>query len=273
MDAFLLRALVAGSVVAIVAGPVGALMIWRRMAYFGSAVSHSALLGIAVGLLLGIGPMAGVLLFCIGVALMLTVLQRGSALPSDSLIGLLAHVALAAGLIALSLVHGLRVDLIGYLFGDVLAVSWRDLWIIGPVSAAVVAIVIAVWRPLLSLTLHEDLARVEGIPTRALDALFMVLVAVVVAVGMRVVGILLIVSMLIIPAAAARRMSSSPEQMALFAIAIGLVSVWAGIGAAFTLDLQAGPAIVLVAGAVFAASYALRRARRPSAHEQHAPRQ
>ena len=259
MDEFLVRALLAGSAVACVAGPLGALMVWRRMAYFGSAVSHSALLGIAAGLLLGIDPLIGVLLFCVAVALLLMLLERVSALPSDTLIGLLTHVALAAGLVALGLVRGLRIDLVGYLFGDVLAVSWSDFALIATVAIFALVILVIVWRPLLSLTLHRDLARVEGVPTRALETLFLVLIAVVIAVGMRVVGILLIVSLLIIPAAAARRFSASPETMAFLGAVLGLVSVWGGIGTAYALDLQAGPAIVLVAGGLFALSLALGR--------------
>lgn len=251
MDEFLLRAILAGAAVALVAGPLGALMVWRRMAYFGSAVSHSALLGVALGFLLGFDPTIGVLAVCVAVALMLLALERISALPNDTLIGMLAHVALAGGLVAIGFVKGLRVDLIGYLFGDVLAVSWTDLAIITLVSAAALGLVIGFWRPLLALTVHEELAAVEGVRTGVLNVVFMILVAVVVAVGMRVVGILLIVSLLIVPAAAARRFSTTPEAMALLAAAAGLVAIGGGIGLAYAADVQAGPSIVLVAGLLF----------------------
>lgn len=254
MDDFLLRALVAGGLVALVSGPLGAFMVWRRMAYFGSAVSHSALLGIAIGLIAGIDITLGVIGFCVAVGLLLVVLEHRAALPSDTLIGLLAHVALAGGLVMLSLLPNLRVDLLGYLFGDILAVSWRDLWLITGVSLSVVAVLAAIWRPLLSVTVHADLAAVEGVHARWIEVAFMILVAIVVAVGMRVVGILLIVSLLIVPAAAARRFATTPEMMAALASLIGLASVGGGLLFSLKSDAQTGPAIVLVAGLLFIAS-------------------
>lgn len=254
MNDFLLRAFLAGSAVALAAGPVGAFVVWRRMAYYGSAVSHSALLGVALGLALNLNPTVAVTGFCVVFALILVALRRVSGLPQDSLIGILAEVTLAGGLIAIGFAGGLRVDLLGYLFGDVLAVSPADLLIIGAVAIAALAALAFLWRPLLSLTVQPELARVEGVPVRLVEIGFMIVVAGVVAAGMRVVGILLIVALLIIPAAAARRLSRTPEMMAALAALIGILSVGAGLFLSARFDLEAGPAIVLVAGGVFAAS-------------------
>lgn len=259
MDEFLLRALLAGAVVAMVAGPLGAFMVWRRMAYFGSAVSHSALLGVALGLITGINITVGVIGFCVAIGLMLVALEHRSALPGDTLIGLLAHVALAGGLVTLSLLPNLRVDLLGYLFGDILAVSWGDFALMAVVSIAVLGVLAFIWRPLLALTVHADLAAVEGVHARAIEITFMILVAVAVAVGMRVVGILLIVSLLIVPAATARRFSGTPEMMGALAALIGVVAVAGGLLVSLKTDAQTGPAIVLVAGALFLASLAAPR--------------
>jgi zinc transport system permease protein len=254
MDDFLLRAFLAGSAVALAAGPVGSFVIWRRMAYYGSAVSHSALLGVALGLMLGLDITVAVTGFCILSALLLVVLRRASALPQDSLIGILAEVTLASGLIAIGFVGGMRVDLLGYLFGDVLAVGPGDLLIIAGVSTAALIALAFLWRPLLSFTVQPELARVEGVRVQLIELCFMMVVAGVVAAGMRVVGILLIVALLIIPAAAARRLSRTPEMMAGLAALIGILSVGGGLALSARFDLEAGPAIVLLAGALFALS-------------------
>jgi zinc transport system permease protein len=261
MSDFLLRALLAGSAVALAAGPVGSFVIWRRMAYYGSAVSHSALLGVALGLLLDLDITVAVTGFCILAALMLVALRHWSQLPQDSLIGILAEVMLAGGLVAIALVRGVRVDLLGYLFGDVLAVGPNDLIVIGIVAAAALTALVFLWRPLLSSTVQPELARVEGVKVQRVEIAFMMLVAGVVAAGMRVVGILLIVALLIIPAAAARRLSKTPEMMAALAALIGIVAVSLGLLLSAQFDLEAGPAIVLVAGALFLLSLAVPTAR------------
>jgi zinc transport system permease protein len=251
MDDFLWRGFLAGSAVALIAGPLGSFIVWRRMAYFGSAVSHSALLGVALGLIGGVDPLIGVIAFCVASAWLLIALERQSGLPMDSLIGVVSHVGLAAGLVILAAFGTIRVDLMGYLFGDVLAVDSRSLLLIAATAAVSLALLIGLWRPLLSLTVSEELAAVEGVPVRALHILLMTLTALVVAIGMKIVGILLIVSLLILPASAARPLSRSPEVMAALAAATGIASTVGGLAASYAFDLQAGPMIVLVAGALF----------------------
>ena len=252
MDDFVLRAMIGGVGVALVAGPLGCFVVWRRMAYFGAALSHAALLGVALGLLAGIDPMLGVGVFCVCLAVLLVGLDRRLLLANDTLLGVLAHATLALGLILFSLMEHLRVDLMGYLFGDVLAVGGGDLVLIYTVAAAIAGVLALIWRPLLSATVHEELAVVEGVPVLRVRLAFTVMIAAAIAVGMKVVGILLIVSLLIIPAAAARRLSATPEHMAVAAVAIGVLSVLLGLASSLQWDLPAGPSIVLVAALIFA---------------------
>ena len=251
MDDFLLRALAAGLGVAAVSGPLGCFVVWRRMSYFGATLAHSALFGVALGLLLEVSPALAIVVICIAVALVLVSLQGQRQLASDTLLGILAHAMLALGLVVTALIEHVRVDLMAWLFGDILAVNNQDLvWIFGGGLLAL-ACLAWIWRPLLAMTVHEELAEVEGVPVARTRLLFMVIIAVVIAVAMKVVGILLIVSLLIIPAAAARSLSRTPESMAVLAVLAGWLSVGAGITSSMTWDIPAGPAIVLAATALF----------------------
>ena len=251
---FLIRALLAGCAVAVVAGPLGAFVVWRRMAYFGATLSHAALLGIALGLLLGMQPMLGVLAVCIVVALLMGLRRwrRGTEILSeDTLLGILAHGTLALGLVAVAFLDDVRFDLNGYLFGDILAVSSLDLyWLFGG-GFFVAVTLIAIWRPLLSATVHEELAMVEGVPVHALRLVYMLVLAAVVALSMKVVGILLVTSLLIIPAAVARPLSTTPEQMGVLAALTGCLAVAGGLWGSATYDTPSGPSIVVAALILF----------------------
>ncbi len=251
---FLVRALLAGCAVAVVAGPLGAFVVWRRMAYFGATLSHSALLGIALGLLMGTHPMLGVLAVCIVVALLMGLRQWRvgfQMLSEDTMLGILAHGTLALGLVVVAFLDNVRFDLNAYLFGDILAVSTFDLyWLYG--GGVVVAVVLGVlWRPLLSATVHEELAMVEGVPVHALRLVYMLILAGVVALAMKVVGILLVTSLLIIPAATARPLSTTPEQMGVLAAIAGCLSVVGGLWGSASYDTPSGPSIVVAALILF----------------------
>ena len=252
LDDFIVRALIAGVGFALVAGPLGCFVVWRRMAYFGAALSHAALLGIALGFLFGIRPGLGIFLVAVLVALALVALEGRQRLSPDTLLGIMAHAALAAGLVAVSLMEFVRVDLMAYLFGDMLAVDRADLlWIYGG-GAIVLAGLAALWRPLLSLTVHEELAQVEGVHTIRVRLAFMLLIAIVIAVAVKLVGLLLVVSLLIIPAAAARRVAATPEAMAALAALVGCVAVAVGLGGSLVWDTPSGPSIVVAAALLFA---------------------
>jgi zinc transport system permease protein len=251
MDDFLIRALAAGCGIAALAGPLGSFVVWRRMAYFGDTLSHSALLGVTLGFLLGVNPMIGVMVVCVALALALVGLQRRRTLAADTVLGILSHGSLSLGLVALAFLETLRVDLMAYLFGDILSVTANDLlWIYSGGAVALTGLAL-LWRRLLAVTVDEDLARVEGMPVDALRLAFMLLIALVIAIAMKIVGILLITSLLIIPAAAARRFTRTPESMAALASVFGVVAVVAGLLASLTWDLPGGPSVVVAAASLF----------------------
>lgn len=257
MDDFLLRALLGGLGVALIAGPFGSFVVWRRLAYFGDTLAHSALLGVAVGFLLQINLTLGVLAICQLVALLLFFGQRQRQLASDTLLGILAHGALSLGLVSLAFMETVRVDLMAYLFGDILAITTFDLlWIFGGGGLALIGLLL-IWQPLLSITIHEDLARVEGVAVDRINWIFLGLIALSVALMMKVVGMLLVTSLLIIPAATARRFAAGPEWMALLASLIGCCAVGGGLYGSFLWDTPTGPSIVVAACLLFMFSFFL----------------
>lgn len=261
IDDFLLRALAAGLGVALVAGPFGSFVVWRRLAYFGDTLAHSALLGVALGLMLQLHVTLGILLICQLLAVLLFFGQRQKLLAGDTLLGILSHGALSLGLVALAFMEDVRVDLMAFLFGDILAIGAVDLfWIYGGGGLALAGL-LCLWRPLLATTIHEDLARVDGLPVDRVNWAFLGLIALIVAVMMKVVGMLLVTSLLIVPAATARRFAGTPEQMALLAGLIGSLAVLGGLFGSLRWDTPAGPSIVVAACSLFALAQVLPRGR------------
>ena len=263
LDDFLVRAALAGVGTAIAAGLLGCFVVWRRMAYFGDATAHAAVLGVALALLFGTSITLGVGI----VALLMAVLIHGlsgQGAAVDTMLGVLAHGALALGLVAVTLIPGQRIDLDAYLFGDVLSVTRMDLAVIWGGGALVVGVLWCHWSAMLTATLSPDLAYAAGINPRREQLVLTLLLAAVVAVAIKVVGALLITALLIIPAAAARNYASTPERMALLSMAIGALSAIAGLRLAVIFDTTVGPAIICVAAFIFAVSAvgtALRRLR------------
>ena len=252
LDDFMMRATLAGIGVALAAAPLGCFVVWRRMAYFGDATAHAAILGVALSLALSISVFAGAMVVALLMALTVNLLTgRGYAM--DTLLGVLAHSALAFGLVAVSFISGIRIDLMAYLFGDILAVSRMNLGVIWGGAALVVALIGWRWSALLTATLNEDLAYASGNDPKREQLVLTLALAITVAVAIKVVGVLLIAAMLIIPAAAARPLSRTPESMALVAAGIGSVSALVGLRAAYIFDTPAGPSIVCVAALIFAA--------------------
>lgn len=250
-DDFFSRALIAGIGVALIAGPLGCFIVWRRLAYFGDTLSHAALLGVALAFLFEVNITLAVFAVSACVSIALLLLQRHATLSSDALLGLLAHSALALGLVVLAFMTWIRMDLMGFLFGDILAVSKMDIAIIWFGGAVVLAILIVIWRPLFAATVSHELAEAEGMKPERANIIFMLLMAAVIAISMKIVGVLLITAMLIIPAATARRFSASPEQMAGIAAGIGAISVTGGLFGSLEWDTPAGPSIVVAAMIVF----------------------
>jgi len=254
IDDFLIRALLAGFGIALVAGPLGCFVVWRRMAYFGDTMSHCGLLGVAIGLFAGINLILGVFIACVAVAFLLVFLQQARGLATDTLLGILAHSALSLGLVVISFMPNVRVDLMSYLFGDILAVSMMDLFLIYATAAASMLCIFYIWNKLLALSVHAGLAAAEGIATKSLHIVFMLLIAGLIAAAMKVVGILLITSLLIIPAASARPFARSPEAMAVISVLAGCLGVALGLLASLELDTPSGPSIVVACASLFGLS-------------------
>lgn len=251
LDDFFARALVAGIGVALVAGPLGCFIVWRRMAYFGDTLSHAALLGVALSLLMNINTMVAVGGVSVILAALLILLRRRDTLSSDAILGLLSHSALALGLVCLAFMTWVRIDLLGLLFGDILSVTRLDIALIYAGGAVVLGLLVLIWRRLFAATVSPDLAASEGLRPERTELVFILLTAIVIAISLKVIGALLITALLIIPAAAARRLSSSPEQMAVIAAVAGAAAVVGGLYASLHYDTPSGPSIVVAAMVLF----------------------
>ncbi len=253
-DDFFVRAMVAGIGVALTAGPLGCFVVWRRMAYFGDTMAHSALLGVALSLLLQLNLIVSVFLVASAVSILLIFLQRRQALSSDALLGILSHSALAIGLVIVAFMSWVRIDLVSFLFGDILAVTRSDIALIWGGGVVVIVSMVFLWRSLLASTVNTELAEAEGLNPERSKLIFTLLMALAIAIAMKVVGIMLITSLLIIPAATARRFSSTPEVMAVIASLIGAVAVVGGLFGSLTYDTPSGPSIVVAAVILFVIS-------------------
>ena len=261
LDDFLMRATLAGLGVALAASSLGCFVVWRRMAYFGDATAHSAILGVALALAFGVSIFAGVLVLALVVALALSALSgRGHGV--DTALGVIAYSGLALGLVTVSFVPWVRIDLMAYLFGDILAVSRTDLAVIWSGAALVLGLMIWRWQAMLMATLNPDLAYASGIHPGRESLALTVALALVVAVAIKVVGALLIGALLIIPAAAARPLARTPEAMAVGAAVISVLAVILGLQGSLHLDTPAGPSIVTVAAFAFLITTALGALRR-----------
>jgi zinc transport system permease protein len=251
MDDFFTRAILAGLGIAAITGPLGCFVVWRKLAYFGDTLSHAALLGVALSLLFSVHITLAVFVMSLAVALALLALQKRSALSSDALLGMLSHGSLAIGLLALAFMTWVRFDLMGLLFGDLLTVTKTDIVVIYVGGAFVLAAIVWAWKPLFAVTVNRDLAVAEGYNAAAYDILLMLLLAAVVAVSIKIVGVMLITSLLIIPAGAARRLSTGPVMMALLSIVVGGLAVLGGLYASLNFNTPSGPSIVVVALVLF----------------------
>jgi zinc transport system permease protein len=262
LEPFLLRALAAAIGLAIVAAPLGSLVVWNRMAYFGETVAQASLIGIALALMLDVNLTLAVLLATLAVAGLLIVFSRQKVLPLDSILGLMHHGGLALGVIATSMLRGGPVDLVGYLFGDIFAVTPEDLyWVYGG-GAAVLAAIAWLWQPLLRLAVHEELAAAEGVSRDRVKAVFILLLALTIAIAMKIVGVLLVMAFLVVPAVAARPFAATPERMALLAALVAIASVLVGLKLSLDTDAPGGPSIVLVMAVIAGLSLAYAAAQR-----------
>ena len=245
LDDFFVRALVAGIGVAVIAGPLGCFVIWRRLAYFGDTLAHAALLGVALALLFDINITLAVFATSLVVALLMLFLQRRGGLSSDALLGILSHSALALGIVCLAFMGSVQLDLMGLLFGDILAVSKFDIAIIYGGGIIILSALVWFWKQIFAATVNFELAEAENMQPQMANVIFMMLMAMVIAISMKIVGVLLITALLIIPAATARHLSASPEQMAILASITGVGAVVAGLSGSLAFDTPSGPSIVV----------------------------
>ncbi len=252
---FVLYALAAGISLALIAGPLGSFIVWRRMSYFGDTLAHSALLGIALGLITNSNPQLSIIISCLLFAFILTLLDRRPSVSTDTLLGILAHSSLALGIVVLAMADSVRVDLEAYLFGALLTIGNVDLIWILVVAALVAAVLYWFWNDFVSITVHAEIAEIEGTNVNRLNLILVLLIALTIAVSMKIVGVLLITSLLIIPPAAARSLATTPEQMSRKASIIGVISVVLGLLSAFYFDVPVGPSIVVVATLIFLGFY------------------
>ena len=250
-DDFIIRAFAAGVGLALITGPLGCFIIWRRLSYFGDTIAHSALLGVVIAYAMNFNLIIAVFAVSCFIALSLLFLQKRTNLPDDALLGLLAHSVLAIGLVLLGILSFIRIDLMGLLFGDILSVNITDVLFVWIGGSIVLIVLILIWRPLFAATVNLELAKAEGLNADLANAIFTILIASVIAISIKIVGILLITGLLIIPAAASRNLSSTPIQMAIISSVIGLVSVVLGLQTSMIWNSPTGPTILAIALGVF----------------------
>jgi len=254
MIELLLPGWLAGVLLAAAAGPLGSFVVWRRMSYFGDTLAHASLLGVAFGLLLDVNPFYAVIAVTLVLALVLVWLERRPQLSVDTLLGIMAHSALSLGLVVVALMSNVRVDLMAYLFGDLLSVTFTDIWMIAIGVSVVLLILWWQWRNLLSMTVSPELAHVDGVNLVRARTVLMLVTALTIGLAMKFVGALIITSLLIIPAATARRFAQTPEQMAAYAVLVGVLAVTGGLAFSAFYDTPAGPAVGLSAAVLFVLS-------------------
>ena len=248
---FLFRALIAGIGIALVTGPLGCFVVWRRLSFFGDTLAHSALLGVILSVSFDINISLSVFVVSSLVALLLLKLQNTTNLASDSLLGLLSHSSLAIGLVVLGFLSFIRFDIMGVLFGDILSVNVNDLLIIWIGGATILVVLWRIWKPLFAATVNYELAEAEGMQPDRINVIFTILLAALIAISIKMVGLLLITGMLIIPTAMARNLSNNPKQMVIFSIIGGLLSVFIGLYTSFEINTASGPTIITVALILF----------------------
>tara|TARA_B100000579_G_scaffold161327_1_gene131028 strand:+ start:189 stop:980 length:792 start_codon:yes stop_codon:yes gene_type:complete len=250
-DDFLFRALIAGIGIALVTGPLGCFVVWRRLSFFGDTLAHSALLGVILSVSFDINISLSIFTVSSLVALLLLRLQKTTYLANDALLGLLSHSSLAIGLVVLGFLSFIRFDIMGVLFGDILSVNVNDLLAIWIGGALILLVLWFIWKPLFASTVNYELAEAEGMKPERMNAIFTILLAALIAIAIKMVGLLLITGMLIIPTAMARNLSNNPRQMVILSIVGGLLSVLIGLYASFEINTSSGPTIVTVALLLF----------------------
>src|SRR5262244_4152849 len=259
---FMHRAFAAGAITAVICPAIGVFLVPRRLSLIADSLSHVALAGVALGLLLGVSPVLGALVVTVLGAVGMERLRARGALRGDAALAVFLSGGFALAVVLISLARGFNADLFAVLFGSIVTVSPTDVWLIVALGAVVGAAISAFYPQLLAITLNEELARTSGVPVTGLNLLLTVLTALTTVVAMRMVGVLLVSAMIVIPTLTGFALGRSFRQAVLIAIAMALVSVASGLITAYYLRLAAGGAVVLTALVIFALASVIRRAGR-----------
>lgn len=252
---FMQRAIITGIVVSILTGVISVFVVLRRVAFVGSGISHAAFGGVAIGFLAGINPMITAMIYSILIAFGIERISSRGKVAEDTAIGVFFSSSMALGIVLIGLSKRYNVDLFGYLFGSILAISEKEMWLTIGITLVILITLVMIIKELLSVTFNEELAVVSGIPTRLIKSIFLVSMAVAIVMSIKVVGIILVSALLVIPGAVAQLLSRSFYPMILISCSIALFSTITGLYLSYQFDLSPGGMIVLIITAFFFAAF------------------
>jgi zinc transport system permease protein len=263
LDDFLVRAVIAGLIMVAIAAPMGCLMVWQRLAFLSDTLGHAAVMGVGLGLLLQVQPIFGVLAVALLIVFSLSRVTSFNTALSEATLAIISHTGLAGGIILVGLMPAPAVNLEAILFGDLLATTVTDLAVLLTTTVLLLLLLLHHWRAFVAVSVSREMAQAEGIEVRKVQFLMYIMIALLVAVMMKVMGVLLIAAMLVIPTSSARLLSRSPEQMVLISALYGLFALAGGITGSFHFDWQTGPAIVVSATVLLLLTLAVTRSFKP----------
>ena len=263
LDDFMVRAVIAGLIMVTIAAPMGCLMVWQRLAFLSDTLGHAAVMGVGLGLLLQLQPIFGVLAVALLIVFSLSRVTSFNTALSETTLAIISHTGLAGGIILVGLLPANTVNLEAILFGDLLATTTTDLASLLITTVLLLFVLLHHWRGFVAVSVSREMAQAEGIEVRKVQFLMYIMIALLVAVMMKVMGVLLIAAMLVIPTTSARLLSRSPEQMVLISALYGLGALGGGITGSFHFDWQTGPAIVVSATALLLLTLAVTRSFKP----------
>ncbi len=256
---FVLRALLGLLLIAPISASMGVHVLSFRMAFFSDAIAHSAFTGVALGLLWGLNPWYATLVFGIFVAILILRLGRQTGMAMDTTIGVIFSAVIALGVVIVSRMPKSYGNFNNVLFGDIIFIGPADLGVMALLAAAVVLFQVLAFNRLLLISVSEAMARSKGIAVRLYETVFAILLAIIVMVSMRAVGLLLVTAFLIVPAAAARNLAHSAKGLVWWSVGLALFSSLTGLVISLLADTSTGATIILIAVALFAMSLLLRK--------------
>jgi len=259
LDDFLVRSVIAGLIMVAIAAPMGCLMVWQRLAFLSDTLGHAAVMGVGLGLLLEVTPVFGVLAVALLIVFALNRVNSFNSALSETTLAIISHTGLAGGIILVGLLPAQAVNLEAILFGDLLATTRADLTWLLITTVVLLLLLLHHWRSFVAVSVSREIAQAEGIEVRKVHLLMYIMIALLVAVMMKVMGVLLIAAMLVIPTSSARLFSRSPEQMVAVSALYGLGALAGGISSSFHFDWQTGPAIVVSATLLLLITLAITR--------------